>query len=40
MNLEGRQAIVRQADGIHLNEAGSSLLAKYVVADLRNDFTY
>jgi hypothetical protein len=40
MNVEGRQTIVRQADGIHLNDAGSTLLAKYVVADLRNDFTY
>jgi lysophospholipase L1-like esterase len=40
MNVEGKPTIVRQADGIHLNEAGSSLLAKYVLAELRQDFTY
>jgi lysophospholipase L1-like esterase len=40
MEIEGKPTIVRQADGIHLNEAGSSLLAKYVLADVNQDFTY
>jgi hypothetical protein len=40
MGVEGKQTIVRQADGIHLNEAGSSLLARAVLADLSQSFTY
>ncbi len=40
MPVGGKQTIVRQADGIHLNEAGSNLLATYVLAELRQDFTY
>jgi hypothetical protein len=40
MSVEGQQEIVREADGIHLNEPGSSLLARYVLEDLRRNFTY
>jgi len=40
MTIEGKQTIVRQADGIHLNEAGSSLLATIVLRSLHTDFTY
>ncbi len=40
MDVAGTQTIVRQADGIHLNEAGSSLLATKVVEAIRQDFTY
>ncbi len=40
MSVDGKQTIVREADGIHLNEPGSSYLAKYVLEDLRQNFTY
>ena len=40
MDVGGTQTIVRQADGIHLNEAGSSLLATKLVELLKQDFTY
>ena len=40
MSVGGTQTIVRQADGIHLNEAGSSLLAGIVLARIRQDFKY
>jgi lysophospholipase L1-like esterase len=40
MDVNGTQTIVREADGIHLNEAGSSLLAGIVVARIAQDFTY
>jgi hypothetical protein len=40
MNVGGRQTIVRQSDGIHLNDTGSSLLAGSVLARVRQDFTY
>jgi lysophospholipase L1-like esterase len=40
MDIGGTQTIVRQADGIHLNEAGSSLLAGIVLARIGQDFTY
>lgn len=40
MDVGGTQTIVRQADGIHLNEAGSSLLATKLIEVLRQDFTY
>ena len=39
MNLGGTQTIVRQADGIHLNEAGSALLATTVLEAIEKDFT-
>ncbi len=40
IDIEGRQTIVREADGVHLNEAGSSLLARHVLEDIRQSFTY
>jgi lysophospholipase L1-like esterase len=39
MTVGGREQIVRQADGIHLNVTGSRLAADRVVAALRGDFT-
>jgi hypothetical protein len=38
MPVDGRQTIIRQADGIHLNDAGSNLLAGIVVNALRRNF--
>jgi len=40
MSIGGTQTIVRQADGIHLNEAGSSLLATFLLTAIAEDFTY
>jgi len=40
MSIGGTQTIVRQADGIHLNEAGSSLLATFLLTAIAGDFTY
>lgn len=40
MEIDGRQTIVREADGIHLNAAGSSLLAGTVLRALGESFTY
>jgi hypothetical protein len=40
MNVGGKETIVRQSDGIHLNDTGSSLLAGSVLARIRQDFTY
>lgn len=40
MPISGVSTIVRESDGIHLNDAGSKLLASYVLAALRRDFTY
>jgi lysophospholipase L1-like esterase len=40
MSVNGSQTIVRQSDGIHLNDTGSSLLAGYVLTELARDFTY
>ena len=39
MKLGGQQTIVRQADGIHLNDAGSNLLAGVVLGAIGKDFT-
>jgi hypothetical protein len=39
MSINGSQTIVRESDGIHLNEAGSSLLAGIVLARIEQDFT-
>jgi hypothetical protein len=39
MSIGGRDTIVRQSDGIHLNEAGSSLLADRVLAAVDRDFS-
>ena len=40
MTINGQPTIVRQSDGIHLNDAGSSLAAKIVLQRMRQDFTY
>ena len=40
MPVAGRQTLVRQSDGIHLNDAGSSVLATVVLAALARDFRY
>jgi hypothetical protein len=39
MTVNGQPTIVRQSDGIHLNDAGSSLAAKIVLAAIDRDFT-
>jgi lysophospholipase L1-like esterase len=39
MDIGGRQQIVRESDGIHLSEAGSSLLADRLLAVMDRDFT-
>lgn len=39
ITIGGQPTIVRQADGIHLNDAGSSLAAKLVLAAIDRDFT-
>ena len=38
MDVDGRRRIVREADGIHLNQAGAELAADAVQAALRRDF--
>ena len=38
MPVDGRSTIVREPDGIHLNEAGASLAADLVIARLKADF--
>jgi lysophospholipase L1-like esterase len=40
MNIDGRQTIVRESDGIHLNEAGSALAADLVLEAVGRDFNY
>jgi len=40
MSVNGRDRIVRAADGIHLNEAGAQVLSDTVMARLGEDFTY
>jgi uncharacterized protein len=40
MPVDGRDTIVRDADGIHLNEAGAEILAGDVLEALRRDFDY
>jgi lysophospholipase L1-like esterase len=39
MPVDGTPTIVREPDGIHLNDAGSGLLAAIVLGRLRQDFT-
>jgi lysophospholipase L1-like esterase len=39
MNINGSPTIVRQSDGIHLNDAGSELASKVVLAAVDTDFT-
>jgi uncharacterized protein len=38
MTLDGRKRIVREADGIHLNNAGAGLAAEKVLEAVRRDF--
>jgi hypothetical protein len=40
MTVGGQPTIVRQSDGIHLNDAGSALAAKVVLGQVRSDFTF
>jgi hypothetical protein len=40
MPVNGTQTIVRQPDGIHLNDAGADLLAGIVLGRMRQDFTF
>jgi lysophospholipase L1-like esterase len=40
MPINGTDTIVREPDGIHLNEAGASLAAQRVIAALGPDFTH
>ncbi len=40
MDIGGTATIVREADGVHLNEAGSSLLAGIVLGRIGEDFSY
>jgi len=40
MPIAGVNTIVRESDGVHLNDAGSKLLAGYVLTDLSRDFSY
>jgi lysophospholipase L1-like esterase len=39
MPVGGREQLVRQADGVHLNQTGSRVAADAVIAALRGDFT-
>jgi hypothetical protein len=39
MDVNGRPTIVRRSDGIHLNDAGSALAAKLVLARVDRDFS-
>ena len=40
MTINGQPTIVRESDGIHLNDAGSALAARIVLQRLAQDFTY
>jgi lysophospholipase L1-like esterase len=40
MPIDGRETIVRESDGIHLNDAGSELLADLVLDRIDQDFTH
>jgi lysophospholipase L1-like esterase len=40
MPIGGVNTIVRESDGVHLNNAGSNVLAGYVLNELARDFTY
>ena len=39
MPINGQPTIVRESDGIHLNDAGSALAEKLVLAAIGRDFT-
>ena len=38
MEVDGSETIVRESDGIHLNEAGSALAAEIVLDAIDDDF--
>jgi len=40
MPVRGQETIVRQADGIHLNDAGAEVLSGVVLNRIRGDFVY
>ena len=40
MEIDGKDTIVRESDGIHLNPAGSALAAEVVLEAIDQDFTY
>jgi lysophospholipase L1-like esterase len=40
MEIDGKQTIVRESDGIHLNEEGSALAADLVLQAVEGDFDY
>ncbi len=40
LELDGRRAIVRRSDGIHLNDKGAELAADLVLAALQRDFRH
>jgi len=40
MSVHGSETIVRQPDGIHLNDAGANLLADTLLTRLRQDFVF
>jgi lysophospholipase L1-like esterase len=40
MTINGQPTIVRQSDGIHLNDAGSSLLSTIVLGTIKQNFTF
>jgi hypothetical protein len=40
IDIDGKQTIVRESDGIHLNEDGSSAAADLVLQALDRDFDY
>jgi lysophospholipase L1-like esterase len=40
MKINGVETIVRESDGIHLNDAGSLVLAQVVLAAIRQNFSY
>jgi hypothetical protein len=40
MSIDGEPTIVREADGIHLNEAGSAVAAGVVLKSLGRNFRW
>src|SRR3954454_3945528 len=40
IDIDGNQTIVRQSDGIHLNEDGASVAANLVLQAVHKDFDY
>jgi hypothetical protein len=40
MDIDGKQTIVRESDGIHLDEEGSSLASDLVLEAVDGDFDY